>query len=231
MAKHREISFIFTLFIILFVFNLMIVPENVASTDEKTIRTIAPDLEFKAGENFTLTNVDGLETIELDSDRNYYTLKTNNNHNIMYNISIGLINSGNLNASNVTVNIHIFYFDPEGIRLDEWNDNYTIDFIEIGEDGIAYFMWAPQKWDTYYIISFKIDPEDEIFESNEENNQLFLPEDFRTIRNSTRTSSGGFPIEVCFLISEIAGVLLLLVGVVTIFITIGREISYRNKLK
>jgi len=152
----------------------MIVPQKVVSTEEK-ISTILPDLEFKADEKITMTTADGLETIELNNDGNDYTLKTNKNHNIIYNISTTLTNSGNSSASNVTVNIYIYYFDAGGIEVDEWNDNYTIDFIEIGGDEIAYSMWAPQKWNTNYIISFKIDPEDEIIESNEEKNQLIIP--------------------------------------------------------
>ena len=227
----------------------MLIPLNVTSTDEtylhrnvseigensnvteENISTNLPDLEFKDGDNFILTTADGFETIKPYSDWEEYMVPTNSKHDVMYSISIGLKNSGNANASNVTVNILIFYYDDEGIKLNEWNDNYTIGFIEFSDEGIAYFSWAPQRWNTYYLISFNIDPEDEIIESNENNNQLIIPEEFRTNKDSPSTSPRGFSVEFCILSITVAGATIILVGVSAFIVAVVREIEYRSKLK
>ncbi len=151
---------------------------NVTEIDEqnnevsRTVEVIAPELQFD--QDVLVSTGEGVEIIPGGEDR-YDVMKDET-----YKIGVMVMNKGKAESKAVRVNLKVYYMDSMGNEIQGNEENLTLPSISAGERKLAEFTWIPDLYGTDYYLKFSVDPENKIFEENDENNKWVPDENFIT---------------------------------------------------
>ena len=177
---------------------------------EVSVKPVAPELVF---DKDSLVVEMGIEEIVLDGGTGAFGITAKET----YTLTVTVDNEGDHDAEDVVMNLKILYQTDAGGRK-EAEFNTTVDLIEADENGDFVFRWTPRLHGTDYELSFMIDPEGDIPESDEDTNDLEPDENLRT---SQSPDTGGGGVGGTVIISIV--VIVLIAAGVAVFLVISKK--------